>query len=245
VAEPGATGWTASFAAVAALAAAHLLAARLRFLAGIPRSIWLSMAGGVSVAYVFVHLLPELGEHQEVVSRAAGPPLAFLEHHVYLVALLGLVVFYGLERLVQSSTPNEGSGSPSELFWLHIGSFAAYNALVGYLVVHREDPAWRGLVLYTSAMALHFVVNDFSLREHHKKAYSHTARWLLAAAAFAGWALGIATEISGLALGVLAGFLAGGVIMNVLKEELPAERESRFWAFTLGAVGYTAVLLTA
>ena len=122
-------------------------------------------------------------------------------------------------------------------------AFAAYNGLVGYLVVHREDPAWRGLVLYTSAMALHFVVNDFSLREHHKKAYSHTARWLLAAAAFAGWALGIATEISGLALGVLAGFLAGGVIMNVLKEELPAERESRFWAFAAGAAGYAALLL--
>jgi hypothetical protein len=31
--------------------------------------------------------------------------------------------------------------------------------------------------------------------------------------------------------------------MNVLKEELPEERESRFWAFALGAALYTMLLL--
>jgi hypothetical protein len=33
--------------------------------------------------------------------------------------------------------------------------------------------------------------------------------------------------------------------MNVLKEELPEERESRFWAFALGAAAYALVLLVA
>jgi hypothetical protein len=33
--------------------------------------------------------------------------------------------------------------------------------------------------------------------------------------------------------------------MNVLKEELPEECESQFWAFVLGAVLYAAVLLVA
>jgi hypothetical protein len=41
----------------------------------------------------------------------------------------------------------------------------------------------------------------------------------------------------------LFAFLAGGVVLNVLKEELPEERESRFWAFALGAASYTALLL--
>jgi hypothetical protein len=39
--------------------------------------------------------------------------------------------------------------------------------------------------------------------------------------------------------------LAGGVIMNVLKEELPEEHESRFWAFALGAALYSVILLFA
>jgi hypothetical protein len=29
----------------------------------------------------------------------------------------------------------------------------------------------RALVLFTVAMALHFVMNDYGLREHHKDAY--------------------------------------------------------------------------
>jgi hypothetical protein len=34
------------------------------------------------------------------------------------------------------------------------------------------------------------------------------------------------------------------VILNVLKEEVPSERQSRFWAFALGMAGYAALLLT-
>ena len=42
---------------------------------------------------------------------------------------------------------------------------------------------------------------------------------------------------------LLFALLAGGVIMNVLKEELPEERESCFWALALGAAVYAALLL--
>jgi hypothetical protein len=55
--------------------------------------------------------------------------------------------------------------------------------------------------------------------------------------------VGLLTEIPEVAIAVLTAFLAGGVIMNVLKEELPEERESRFWAFALGAAFYTVILL--
>ncbi|WP_159438441.1 hypothetical protein [Edaphobacillus lindanitolerans] len=41
----------------------------------------------------------------------------------------------------------------------------------------------------------------------------------------------------------ISAFLAGGVIMNVMKEELPKERQSSFLAFLIGVVGYTGILL--
>lgn len=84
-------GIPASLLAVAGLVVVHLFSGKLRFLGGTPRSIWLSVGGGVSVAYVFVHLLPELAESQETIAGAVGEKLAFLEYHVYLVSLLGLV----------------------------------------------------------------------------------------------------------------------------------------------------------
>ena len=94
-------------------------------------------------------------------------------------------------------------------------------------------------------MGVHFVVNDYGLRRDHKGAYDRVGRWVLAAAVLAGWLVGLFFEVSEAALAVLFAFLAGGVIMNVLKEELPEERESRFWAFALGAALYSVVLLVA
>jgi hypothetical protein len=234
----------------AGLAVIHLCSGRVGFLGVLPRSRWLSAAGGVSVAYVFVHLLPDLAEEQETIREAAGESFNFLEYHVYLVALVGLAVFYGLERSAKVSrrrkrSAGEEDSTEAGVFWLHVASFAVYNALIGYLLLHREEPGFESLVLFAFAMGVHFVVNDYGLRKHHKGSYDRVGRWVLAAGVFVGWAVGLFFEVSGAAVAVLFGFLAGGVIMNVLKEELPEERESRFWAFAVGAALYTVVLLMA
>ena len=222
----------ASGLAAAAFALVHLLGARLDFLRSLPRSIWLSAAGGVSVAYVFVHILPDLAAHQR--EREHAGVLERLESSVWLLALAGLAAFYGLDRLARCRRGDDA------VFWIHLGSFALYNLLIGYLLVDRES----GLLAFTFAMALHFLVNDQGLRDHHGRAYAR-GRWLLAAAPVAGWALAVATEVPDLLLIGLFAFLAGGIILNVLKEELPEDRESRFSAFAAGIAGYAALLLAA
>ncbi len=235
--------------ALACLSLVHLVGAKLRFLNVTPRSRLLSIAGGISVAYVFVRLLPELGHHQEVLRQAAGERFAFLEYHAYLVALFGLTTFYGLDRAalqsrrLQRQTTGADVTSP-QVFWVSTSAFAIYNALVGYLLLHEEQSSLRRLLFFTLAMTLHFIVNDFGLREHHKNLYTRIGRWILASAIIAGSALAFAVEIGPVALALLVAFLSGGVILNVLKEELPEERESRFSAFALGAFGYAALLLS-
>ncbi len=227
--------------ALAFLASLHLIAGRLRFLDAVPRSRWLSAAGGVSVAYVVVHLLPELARGQESVEARGA--LGFVEDHVYIVALLGLAVFYGVE--LASRRNESGSRSPSGAFWLSMSSFAVYNAIIGYLLVHREEDSTRTLVFFTLALGVHFVVNDHALRERHRDAYHDLGRWLIVSALGVGWLVGELTEISDAALGVLVAFLVGGVILNVMKEELPEERQSSFVAFAAAAAGYTVILQLA
>ncbi len=58
-----------------------------------------------------------------------------------------------------------------------------------------------------------------------------------------GWGIGYVTQIPELTIAVLIAFLAGEVILNVLKEELPEEQESSFSAFALGALGRGLLLL--
>lgn len=235
--------------ALGCLAMVPLLAGKLRFLDVIPRSRWLSFGGGISVAYAFVRLLPELGEHQEVLKEAASEALAFLEHHAYLVALAGLAAFYGLERAAKQSRQRRQKSASEDvtskhMFWLSIGAFAMYSALIGHLLPQRAYSGLADIALFTLAMALHFVVNDYGLHQHHKQYYARAGRWLISAAVIVGGVLSAIAVIPPPLLAMLVAFLTGGIILNVLKEELPEERESRFTPFLFGALGYAALLLS-
>ena len=64
------------------------------------------------------------------------------------------------------------------------------------------------------------------------RSLKRTGRWVLAAAIVVGWVVGLLTEIPEITVAV-----------NMLKEELPEQRQSRFWAFVLGAAAYTVLLL--
>jgi hypothetical protein len=235
-----------SLLAAMILVIAHLFAGRLRFPGAFQRSSWLSLAGGVSVAYVFLRLLPELGAGQEIVGNSLASSEFLYESHIYLVSLLGLVTFYGLERMAITARKRQSGeeGGASDLhFWVHIISFGFYNILIGYLVIHQEDPGPFSLLLFTFAMGLHFFVTDSSLREHHQDDYDNAARYYLSGSVLIGWLVGYLIQVSDLVIAVLTAFLAGAIILNVLKEELPEERKSRFLPFLLGVSMYSAVLL--
>ncbi len=239
------------YAGIAALllALVHLFAEKLNFTA-LPRSKWLSFAGGVSVAYIFVHLLPELAAWQKVL-KEESETLSFLRHHSYLIALIGLAVFYGLERAAKVSseshreTENEELPPNIRIFWLHIISFALYNALIGYLLLHREDDNTASLVWFTVAMAFHFLVNDYGLSDHYHNVYRRKGRWIVAFAILGGWLLGTLTALPEVSVSILFAFVAGSTILNVLKEELPEERKSNFWSFAVGCLVYSTLLLFA
>lgn len=231
--------------AAAALALVHLAGARLVFLDRVPRPAVLSVGGGIAVAYVFVHLLPELGAEQARLSDAAEGVLPFVEHHAYLVALAGLVVFYAVEHATVRAKRSEEDAPPAATFRLALGTFAVKNVAIGYLLVHRLDDGATGLALFTLAMGLHFLVNDIGLGRNHRERYHRVGRYVLAAAPLVGVAIGEAVVVSEAAIAVLLAFVAGGVILNTLKEELPRERESRLSAFLAGAAAYAALLLAA
>ena len=214
---------------------------RLTFAAAIPRSHWLSVAGGTAVAFVFIHILPELSHGQQAVEDSGHPVSDYLEQYIYLIAMAGLLVFYGLERTIGRRYATDGP--EQHVFWVHIGAFAIYNAFIGYLLVRRDVPGLLELALFSFAMLLHFMVNDHALRMQHMTAYHDIGRWLLAGAVLAGWGLAFVVELGQAASSMLYAFVAGALVLNVLKEELPRERESRFWAFAAGAVGYAVLLL--
>ncbi len=238
-----------SLISIVLLVLVHLFVSRLG-LSGIPRSKWLSLGGGISVTYIFLHVLPEFAEYQEMFAEhRTGFVLNFMEHHIYGFALLGLVVFYGLERAAKRGPqshrePRDGDEEyGTRIFWIHMFSFMVYNGIIGYLLWWREDQSILGLVYYVLAMAFHFLVTDYSLCEHYRELYRRRGRWVVVAALVGGWVLGLTVEIKEIHVGMIFAFVAGGVIMNVLKEELPEERKSNIWAFLTGVLAYAVLLI--
>ncbi|WP_420394464.1 hypothetical protein [Acuticoccus sp.] len=227
----------AQLAAVAFLATVHLGVQRLFVLDRLPRSRWLSFAGGAAVAYVFLHILPELATHQDTLASSLGLGARGAEEVVYALAMAGLVVFYALERMIRAR-PDHPDGSR-----VHLASFALYNVLIGYLVFHREEAGAVSLALYVAAMAFHFLTVDHGLRQHHAERYDRWGRWVLVAALVGGATLGALTQVPEWAVAGPFALLAGSVLLNTLKEELPEEQQSRLVPFVAGAAGYGALLI--
>src|SRR5690606_4689132 len=157
---------------------------------------------------------------QQVIEGSDIWLLSFLEHHAYLLALLGLACFYGLERLVktQRQALSDDAESHTGVFWLHVGSFAIYNGLIGYLLARRTSEGTAELLLYAVAMGLHFLVNDFALQTDHKRLYNHMGRWLLTTRTLPGCQVGMVTAFSDLAVSAVTAFVGGAIVLNVLKE---------------------------
>lgn len=222
----------------------HFFSKSMKFIKDTPRSRFLSIAGGIAVSYVFIHLLPDLNKHQEILSEAVKSGIfKTFENHAYIIALLGLTAFYGLERMVKNSKKQQDEETNLGVFWIHIASFFLYNALIGYLLIREEYKSNWGMFFYFLALAVHFVTNDHSLRKDHKEIYDRYGRWLLTVAILLGWVVGVYTQLEEVSVSLLTAFLAGGIILNVLKEELPEERKSSFISFFLGMVGYSLLLL--
>ena len=90
---------------------------------------------------------------------------------------------------------------------------------------------------------LHFTVNDHALRSHHKALYDRFGRWLLALAVIGGYLIGTTYMLNEASIAILWAFVAGGLILNVIKDELPQHRETSLAAFLTGMSGYAALLV--
>lgn len=238
---------------VAALlfAVVFLVGGRVRPLraVGAGRRSVISFSAGISAAYVFVHLLPELAGVRRVLTSAAPIELPHEGAAIYFVAMIGFLSFYGLEHLRSHlhlrSAAGEGAraGEIGPEFYVHTGGFAAYVWLASYLLLHNLEESPRETALYAGALAVHFLTVEHSLHAEHGAAYLRIGRWVLAGMALAGWIAGLTFALPHAVIALLVAFISGAVVMNSAIMELPSEKDGRFLPFLAGALIYGVILL--
>ena len=213
---------------------------------------FLSFAAGVSVAYVFIHLLPELhSAGVEFIHLTAHRSLLIPEYRVYMSALIGFMFFYGMEHMVawsrltrkKESLEEKTEKTEKTIYAIHVGGFTIYAWLISYLLVYDTEKGTISLILYAVAMGLHFLVIDYALYQEHGSLYERRGKNVLALASLAGWVIAIWIELPAHIIITILGFVSGAVIMNSLINELPGEKEGKFPAFLLGGILYAVLLL--
>jgi hypothetical protein len=228
-----------------ALAGLHLAAPHIRKLPLVPEGVTGSFAGGLAVAYVFLHLLPELAEGNKAIGERLEDVIEvtpLFDLGIFVVALTGFTVFYGLDRLA-TTRRNRGRPDSAAAYWVHLGAFAFYNTLITYTMGLRVETGYLFAILFAIAMGLHFVLTDRHLEEHYPRRFDSSGRVVLAGALLLGWLLSVVfAPTSTVVVAILTALLGGAVLLNVFREELPSNRGSSFPWFLAGMVLYSILL---
>lgn len=223
------------FFSILVLSAVHLFANQAKVLGWIWHGRFLSFAAGISFAYVFVDLLPALEKGQPLLKQTFENVIPYFDRHAYLIALLGMLFYYGIEP--------QGPKRKGETFWLTISGYLLFNFFVGASLSDSTNPDIQPLALFTIAMGMHYFVRDHQASQSDSALFQKMGRFGLVGALFAGYIVGELTHIPDNLVAIAISFLAGGVLLNVLHYELPVKKHSGYIPFLIGALIYTAILI--
>lgn len=223
------------FLSVLFLSLIHLLGNNKRWSELIWKGPFLSFAAGISFSYVFIKLLPELEKGQPLLKQTFNPIIPYLDRHTYLIALFGVLFYYGIHTSTLSGTK---SG-----YWINLMGYQLFNFFVGASLADINDPDIQPLLLLTIAIGMHYFIRDHQAYVKDALLYDRYARWLLILALFAGYGVGYFMNIPDILVAIVVSFIAGGILLNALRYDLPKREQIGYGFFVLGALMFTIILL--
>ena len=236
--------WLIAAALAIALSAAHLFAYRVSLLSTKTQNVLASVGGGAAIAYVFVHLLPELaigGRELTELDIAQFTPTPVTEAGLFLVAMIGLVTFFVLDVRT-----DQGRASTATSFRIHTLAFAAISAIYAYTLPSLVTTGVDYAVLFTVVIAAHLLLADRALARAHPQQFQHQTRWVGIAAVAVGFLVAyLLPPASEYLLAITTAFLGGTLLMTTFREELPSASRARLPWFLLGLSTMTVLLIVA
>jgi hypothetical protein len=193
-----------------------------------------SFGGGMALTYVFVLLLPELDRAHALLGRK-----------IFVVALASLLVYYAIGEHLHRSRAR-AAGRTRGQYRVSMLQLWVYNWLIFYSTpLEFQEFGLRALAV-AMALVLHLVHADYDIGMNFPQEFDRSGRYILSVAPLVGWASAVATTKESESVGdIFVAILAGTLLYNVFKEELPAEGQSRFGWFFAGVVLFFASVLLA
>jgi hypothetical protein len=229
---------------------AHILINRVSLLNTLKTHGWISFSAGASVAYVFVHVLPEIGVYQQHITGHAGhhQPVSFINQPLYMAALGGLCLLYLLDTLESRFKGEESNnllkhGYNMPIFILRGFFYVLYNIMIAYIITQRPGEGIVNITLISVALLLHFIVINNRGLEAYGKIFVRYIRWPAVTGLLSGWILGIVTDLPDELVVTVFSMIGGMITYVALKSELPQTKHKAPFHFFAGALLYAIIVL--
>lgn len=211
------------------LGVVHFFSEKIQLTEGHLRYRVVSFAAGVSIAYLFLVLLPET-------YQAA----THLKEWVFVFLLLGFAAFHLVEKLTYQHADRDML--MRELKETHSVLFFCYYFVIGVVL---EDLLKVGVLegsLFLIPVALHAGLSTASLSEIHGEIReSLLARIVLSVSTLLGVAFALLVSMPLVVSNILIGLIAGALLYIIVKEFLPEREKGQPLFFLLGLVLFSGL----
>ncbi len=216
----------------AVLMLVHLFAPAMRPWLQNKQAVINAFGGGMAISYVFIHLLPEIGEGKE-----------HLGFFTFIIVLVGYLLFY----LINAKGENNHavpSVKTKTTYNINIAQYWVYSFILIVGLPKDFSQSHMHIMLMTFAASLHIIHADYEIGEENPILFKKSGHYILATAPLAGiFARWFLMPDSDLIVHSLTSILAGALIYSMAKQDQNHVSNKVMVWFFAGILVYTGLLL--
>ena len=230
----------------------NLFSLRIRSYAGENKHRLLSLLSGITAAFVFLDLLPNLQQSNQSLAELSNSEFVVVyEDAIFLVVFLGFLLFFSLECIAVSrqkqaaATGDKKQNANTNVYFVHFASLIFLQFIISFSLLFEYQFSVVGGVLFTFAVSLHLLASDNALEETYPSRRGWNGRYFATLIPLLGVVLSIVFPERTLEASVLLAFVSGAILYQSIRSEIPTvNRKSSLALFLLGALFYAAILIT-
>ena len=190
-----------------------------------------SFSAGVSIAYFFLMLMPEI---------YGG--FAYINKLIFVFILIGFVLFHLTEKFIYQHEKKDQL--MHDLKEAHSLVFFFYHFIVALVLIRILSNGFVEGLLFFIPILFHMTITNVSLHEIHRDLIeSKFIRFLLCLSSLIGIVFALFANISNVLYYTLFSFIGGAILYIVVREEIPKDKNGYPSYFILGAFIYSLLIV--
>ena len=189
-----------------------------------------SFAAGVSVAYFFLHLFPQL--YLSILGAKQS-----LQQLTFFSMLFGFVIYHVVEKWIYQHAKRDEIKKEIELE--HAFTLFFYHIAIGIVFVSIIRANVMSGLLYFIPLSLHVIINAFPYSPRFRKT---AVKLFFTSAPAVGAAFAILVPIPTFINIILLGIVAGILLFVEAREIMPKKRSERVLFFIAGVVTFAVII---